>query len=114
MANAIGRHIDWLLAMQAGGMLRSAEDMAREPFGVAEASTRAPRPYEPEKDRESGRLQPDQVSWFELGNLMEHEPEQGRDLWYAIKAAARQKLATGVRAAYALESPLADGRNPWQ
>jgi hypothetical protein len=45
---------------------------------------------------------------------MEHEPEQGRDLWYAIKAAARQKLATGVRAADALESPLVDGRNPWQ
>jgi hypothetical protein len=115
MAAAIGAHIDWLLEMEAGGMLRSAEDMEREPFGIAEASARArePRTYEPGVDRRTGKFEPEQVSWFELGNLMEHEPEKGRDLWQAIKAAARQEFGTGVRGATALEGPMHQ-RRLWQ
>jgi len=116
MAAAIGRQIDWLLEMESAGQLRTADAMKREPFGIAEASTqaRAPLTYAPGIDRRTGTLDPKQVSWNDLGKQAEHEPEAARDLWFAIKTAARQELQTGVRGADALESPLPSSRNPWQ
>ena len=116
MAAAIGTHIDWLLEMEAGAMLRSAEDMEAESFGIAEVNARARHPlvHDPGIDHRTGRLDPGQVSWNDLGRLMEHEPERGRDLWFAIKAAARHELATGVRGANALEGPMSMQRSPWQ
>ncbi|CAN5692662.1 hypothetical protein BH23CHL5_BH23CHL5_28320 [soil metagenome] len=115
LTGAIARHIDWLLEMEAAGQLRFPDDMAKEPFGIAEASDRARKPlsYEPGIDPVSGRFSPGQVDWSELGNLIEHDPEKGRDVWLAIKAAARHELATGVRAADALEPPI-DGRTPFR
>ena len=115
MAAAIAEHIDWLLEMEANGHLRSAEDMAREPFGIAEANARAREPihHDPGTDPVTGRFDPTQVSWNALANLLEHEPEQGREVWLKIKAEARQELATGVRAADALQGPI-DSRRPWQ
>lgn len=116
MAAAIGRNIDWLLEMEAAGQLRNAETMAAEPFGLAEASARARQPlnYEPGKDPRTGRFQPDQVSWNVLANLIEHEPEAGRDLWLAIKGAARDELTSGMRAGAALESGMPSTNQPWQ
>ena len=46
---------------------------------------------------------PEQVSWLGLGQLMEHDPEQGEAVWEGIKAAARDELDSGHRAAAALE-----------
>lgn len=116
IAGAIGDRICWLLEMEAAGQLRNAETMANEPFGLAEANARARAPlnYEPGKDRRTGKLAPDQVSWNELGNLIEHEPAQARDLWLAVKGAARDELASGVRAAKALESGMPSSNQPWQ
>lgn len=116
IAAAIGDRISWLLEMEAKGQLREAETMAAQPFGLAEANARARQPlrYEPGKDRITGKLAPDQVSWNELGNLMEHEPEQARELWLAVKGAARDELTSGVRAAKALESGMPSGNQPWQ
>lgn len=78
MAVAIGRQIDWLLEMEADGMLRSPEN-AKEPFGIAEASARARQPalHDPGVDHSSGKFEPEQISWHDLGNLIEHEPEKG-------------------------------------
>ena len=114
LAGAISRQIDWLLDMEAGGMLRTADDMAAEPFGIAEVSARARQPlgYDPAIDHE-GQPAPEQVGWYALGHLIEHEPEKGRDVWQAIKHAARHELATGVRAADALEAP-GEGRTPYR
>lgn len=116
MAAAIGRRIDWLLEMEAGGMLRNTDAMAAEPFGIAEASQRAREPvgYEPGQDAHTGQFVPDQVSWNELGRLVEHEPETARDVWLAIKREARNELTSGVRAAQALESPVPSTNQPWQ
>ena len=116
MAAAIGTHIDWLLEMEADGMLRSADAMEAESFGIAEASARARQPlvHDPGIDQRTGRLDPQHVSWNDLARLMEHEPVRGRDLWFAIKAAARHELGTGVRGANALEGPMTLHRSPWQ
>ena len=82
LAAAISRQIDWLLEMEADGMLRSAENMAKEPFGIAEASARARQPisHEPGIDVVSGRFAPETVDWNDLGRLIEHEPDKGREL----------------------------------
>lgn len=116
MAAAIGRQIDWMLQMEADGMLRSKEDTEREQFGIAEASARAREPlaFAPGIDHRTGALEPEQVSWDDLGRLTEHKPEAARDLWFAIKAAAHDELRTGVRAADALEGPMPSSRLPWQ
>jgi len=47
---------------------------------------------------------PDQVSWSDLDLLAARDPPQALRHWEAIKAAARQELRTGHRAARALES----------
>jgi hypothetical protein len=115
MAAAISRNIDWLLEMEAAGQLRDPEAMANEPFGIAEASERARQPlaYEPGKLGPSGKFEPGQVSWFELGLLAEHDPESARDVWGEIKDAARHELASGIRGADALESGMPSDKNPW-
>lgn len=115
MAAAIGRQIDWLLEMEAGGMLRNAETMATEPFGIAEASARAREPlgHDPGTDQHTGQFVPDRVGWHDLARLAEHDPEAGRDLWLAIKREARHELASGIRAASALESPMPSTNQPW-
>jgi hypothetical protein len=107
MADAIGRQIDWLLEMEAAGVLREPEN-AKEPFGIAEASARArePRTYDPGRDPHTGRFSPSAVSWQELGNLLEYEPEKGWAVWQAIKETARQELASGIRGAQAMEAPV--------
>ncbi len=107
MAEAIGRQIDWLLEMEAADALRSPEN-AQEPFGSVEASARArePRTYDPGQDTATGAFSPGEVSWQELGNLIEHEPEKGWAIWHAIKETARHELASGIRGAQALEAPV--------
>lgn len=115
MAAAIGRNIDWLLEMEAGGMLRNPETMAAQPFGIAEASAQAREPLtrDPGRMGPSGRFEPGQVRWDELGRLAEHDPAKARDLWGEIKDAARHELATGVRGADALESGMPSDKTPW-
>jgi hypothetical protein len=112
LVGAISRHVDWLLEMEAGGMLRSKEDMEREPFGPAEAHARAREPspegYEPGVF--NGVYEPEHVSWHDLGTLIEHEPVKGGAVWGQTKQAARRDLATGMRAAEAMEPSR---RTPW-
>lgn len=116
MAAAIGRQIDWLLEMEAGGMLRNAETMAAEPFGPAEASAqaRAPLNHEPGTNPQTGHFVPDRVGWNDLARMIEHDPTAGRDLWFGIKREARDELAGGVRGGKALESPMPSTNQPWE
>ena len=52
----------------------------------------------------------DQVSWFDLSTLAEHDPEAALAAWRRIEAEARVELASGHRAARA----LAWDDTPWQ
>jgi hypothetical protein len=53
---------------------------------------------------------PDQVSWWGLSSLVERDPEQGRAAWERVKTEALKELASGHRAAMAME---AMGGRPW-
>ncbi len=53
---------------------------------------------------------PDQLSWMDLERLVERDPETMLGVWERLKATAREELASGHRAAQALDW---DGR-PWQ
>jgi len=53
---------------------------------------------------------PDQLAWWGLSLLVERSPDQGYAAWERVKREARQELATGHRAARALEW---DG-TPWE
>ena len=52
----------------------------------------------------------DQVSWWRLSSLVERDPESGYRLWQRIKDEAEKELASGHRAARAIEH---DSR-PWE
>lgn len=52
----------------------------------------------------------DQVSWYQLMELMEHEPKKAVAAWERVKHAAREELASGQRAATAIEGGLG---SPW-
>lgn len=52
----------------------------------------------------------DQVSWFQLAHVLERDPEAFHGVWQGIKAAARDELDSGHRAAQALDW---EGR-PWE
>jgi hypothetical protein len=51
-------------------------------------------------------IESDQISWLDLSNLLEEDAEQGQALWQRCKDEARNELATGIRAARALERPI--------
>jgi hypothetical protein len=46
---------------------------------------------------------PDEVSWFELNRLADGDPNEAVLVWRRLKKAARKELASGHRAAHALE-----------
>jgi hypothetical protein len=48
----------------------------------------------------------DQVSWFDLANLIEHDAERGQAAWQRLKDEATQELATGFRTSRSLERPV--------
>jgi hypothetical protein len=93
MTGAIARHIEYLVDAYA---------MADQPLSVTEASTRARAPL----SQAMTQQEPENVTWHTLGNLMEHDRDNGLALWESIKAAARQELQTGTRAAKAVERSL--------
>lgn len=46
---------------------------------------------------------PDQLSWWSLSSLVEHDSDKGFAAWERVKQEARRELASGHRAARALE-----------
>jgi hypothetical protein len=77
---------------------------------VAEADTKARAVGDSEWARRALDQPPDQVSWAGLSVLVEHYPEEGWAAWERIKAAARDHLTSGHRAAEVLES----NGGPWE
>lgn len=78
----------------------------------ADARARGADYTEEEAAADLGRIRdspPDQIGWFDLERLIEHDPEAMADLWHGIKAAAREELASGHRTAAAHDW---EG-NPW-
>ncbi len=67
---------------------------------VAEAERWALIVHDPEEVAEAPA---GQISWRGLGQLIEQDPAQGEAVWQRIKAEAREHLASGHRAAAALE-----------
>ncbi len=55
---------------------------------------------------------PDQISWFDLSNLMEADSERGQALWSRVKAAAQEELVTGIRSARSVEAQV--GGRPFE
>ncbi len=53
---------------------------------------------------------PDQLSWWSLARLIEHDPTKGIAVWERVKAQARDELASGHRAGRTIEH----GSDPWQ
>jgi hypothetical protein len=92
LAAAVTRQIDF-----------AVEHFGKTPHEAARAARDA-LPYDP-------AAQPaDQVSWWELSHALESDSERGQALWGAIKAEAREELATGFRAARAVEPSAVNGR----
>ena len=48
-------------------------------------------------------MPPDQVDWWHLSEFAEHEPEKIIEIWEKVKHAAREELASGHRAAKAVQ-----------
>ncbi len=90
LVETVSRHVEWLL---------DHDREADQSITTAEAVARARRPHPsglPEKE-------PEQVSWHDLANLMEHRPVHARAAWEHVKEAAREELRTGVRGARSVE-----------
>ena len=90
LTDRIGRQIDFLL---------SAYAQSGTPLTPSEASDRARAPIAHDPLEQGA----EHVSWHSIANLAEHEPERARDVWGAVKDAARLELRTGLRAARSLE-----------
>jgi hypothetical protein len=76
----------------------------------ADAKARGVDEPSPAWDRTLALERPaDEVHWFDLQRLAEHDPEAVTIAWNRIKAAAREDLASGHRTAEALEWR----GNPW-
>jgi len=101
-ATAVGREL-------AAAYKRLA-DHYRDGWGLtaAEADTRARGADGGDDGRAADRARTlarpaDEVSWWELSHLAEHDPDTLTMMWDRIKAEARAELATGHRTAAALE-----------
>jgi hypothetical protein len=73
---------------------------------VALEQARSPLALESIQSRE-----PQQVSWYHLGELAQVEPEQATRQWEEIQEAARADLRSGHRAARAVQESFGSG--PW-
>lgn len=79
-------------------------------LSAGEADEKARAHHDREWARRALDQPADQVSWAGLGALAEHDPEAAGATWERIKAAARDELASGHRAAAVLECT----GGPWE
>ena len=94
-AATVARQAEWLLD-------HWREEDGRE-LTPGEAFDRATAPY----PFDLLEREPEQISWHELSNAMERDPEKGAAAWQQVKAAARMELQTGLRALRAHERTFA-------
>jgi hypothetical protein len=84
----------------------------RSAWGIshAEADTQLREASPPDALDQTAKGPPDQIPWWRLSSLIERDPESGYRLWQRIKDEAQKELASGHRAARAIEH---DSR-PWE
>src|SRR5437588_6260845 len=96
-------------------MAASVRDMVESYLNASgmsrgEAAAKAREPAHPDSLAITLSKPPDEVSWFELENLLERDPERALRRWEEIKQAAREEAGSGHRGAKAVErwggSPL--------
>jgi len=96
------------IASIASEMARAYAGMVRyyrEAYGltVEEAERKTRELIESAKGDDRALTGPsDQVSWYQLMELMEHEPKKAVAAWERVKHAAREELASGLRASTAV------------
>lgn len=104
------------IASIASEMARAYAGMVRyyrEAYGltVEEAEKETRELIESAKGDDGALTGPsDQVSWWQLTELMEHEPKKAVAAWERVKHAAREELASGHRAAGAIHGVRG---SPW-
>lgn len=94
LARAFQERMDWLIKTASLTPVEAAEKAREYWASDAEQLRQAPS---------------DQISWNRFGLVMEQEPETALEVWERVKAEAAYELATGYRAARALEY----SSSPW-
>jgi hypothetical protein len=74
-----------------------------------EADAKAREPLSAEHQTQLQTAAPDQVSWYALSGLAEHDHDAAQALWDHIQREAHAELVSGHRAEKALE----DWGSPW-
>src|SRR5690349_5678777 len=106
-------------ASEAGSLAREMvsayQQMAtayREQSGLspADADAKARERFSPIDEQRLLAKPADQISWWELSLLAEHNPDAAALMWTRIKEEARNELASGHRAAVTMETVS----DPWQ
>ena len=78
---------------------------------LQEALDRADEPLDLNREKRIRSCAPDRVSWFDLHQLAERDPNLPAQRWKEIKQLARTELRSGHNAAKVLETATA---TPWQ
>lgn len=68
-----------------------------------EADHKVRQVYDEDRQHAAFEEASDQVSWFAISSLVEADPEAGWGIWERVKAKAAEELASGHRAAQALD-----------
>jgi hypothetical protein len=79
-------------------------------LSLEEADARAREPMPTERRVQLLASPQDQISWYALNSLAEHDPDAAWAVWERLKRDAQAELASGHRAAQALES----NAGPWE
>ncbi len=95
LVTTVSRHVEWLL---------DHDREADRRITPAEATVRARRPG----SRDLLEQEPEQISWHDLANSMEHRPDHARAAWEHVKEAAREELRMGVRGARSVERTFSE------
>jgi hypothetical protein len=101
------------LARELAAAYRGLLEYYREQYKLPppEALAKVDSPFPPYLEENAVHGPADQVSWHDLGRLAEHKPELAEQCWERVKQAARDELASGHRAAKAMEGYYS---HPWK
>ena len=101
------------LAAEMAAAHRRMVETYREHYKATlqEALNRADQPLDPHCEKRIRSCAPDQVSWFDLHQLAEHDPNLPARRWEEIRQLAGDGLRSGHHAAKVLETTTG---TPWQ
>ena len=93
------------LAREMAAAYRGLLEYYRDQYKLSppEALAKVDAPFPPYLEENAVRGPADQVTWHDLGRLAEHQPELAEQAWARVQQEARDELASGHRAAKAME-----------